>query len=588
MRDYARVMAKIYSTPWLITADGLTLIMDIVHDRMHSPTRLSDEEIARRIRMDNGNNDGRDGGPIIKDGVGILPLCGPIFGKANMMTELSGATSMEAWIKDFRGLLKNSSVKSILLDVDSPGGTDEMIDEVATEIRASRDVKPINAIANNMMASAAYYLASQASKLYSTPSGMVGSIGVYSVHEDRSAADAQHGYKYTFISAGKYKTEGNPHKPLSEEGAEYRQEVVDEVYDEFVTAVSDGRGVSKDTVIQDFGQGRVFKAKRALDAGMVDGIMHYESVLQSMGERQTVQVAIGGKILQGQLAGNMLEISMEEGDPFADPGMPPDPKRNEDDSADGSRVDTPPPGEDGSVPSRSDTVTKPHSSARANKNGRSEMTEDQLKALRAKLGIGDDIDIVAHVESMVDELEPLRQLRREQDQRATFAEQYPEEFARMQRLEARDREHETNRFRDHLSNSRFSRVIGSGDDGTIKTEPTTLGLTSLSIESLVEASEKINNHTFTIADFRGAIDSMMNGGTVDYGNKGSELAPSEDDNDDTVPAGGTQAARKMFADKVREIKEKDSLDDRAALAEAAKRYPQLFDAWRKPPVADRA
>jgi HK97 family phage major capsid protein len=123
---------------------------------------------------------------------------------------------------------------------------------------------------------------SAASKAFSTPSGEVGSIGVYSAHQDISGAQKKLGVKTTLVSAGKFKTERSPFEPLSDEAKAAMQEKVDAYYEMFVAAVAEGRGVSVETVRDTFGQGRTVMAAKAADAGMVDAVATYEDVLAEL------------------------------------------------------------------------------------------------------------------------------------------------------------------------------------------------------------------------------------------------------------------------------------------------------------------
>ncbi|MCC7371633.1 MAG: S49 family peptidase, partial [Chloroflexi bacterium] len=121
-------------------------------------------------------------------------------------------------------------------------------------------------------ASAAYWIASSADEIVVTPSGEVGSIGVFTAHEDISAALEAEGVTVTLISAGKYKTEGNPFEPLSEEARGAIQARVDDYYSMFVRAVARGRGVKPADVRGGFGQGRVVGADEAVRLGMADRV----------------------------------------------------------------------------------------------------------------------------------------------------------------------------------------------------------------------------------------------------------------------------------------------------------------------------
>jgi signal peptide peptidase SppA len=208
---------------------------------------------------------------------------------------MSGATSIEKLQSDFRAMLADDSVNSIVLNIDSPGGMSDLIMEMGDEIFAARGVKPIVAVANTTAASAAYWLGSQAEKFFVTPSGQVGSVGVYTVHQDKSAQQEKEGISTTIISAGKYKVEGSPYGPLSDDAKDHMQERVDETYAEFISAVARGRGSSEEVVSEAYADGRTYRAKTAFAMNMVDGIETLDSVVGQMASgsyTQTVSNAV--------------------------------------------------------------------------------------------------------------------------------------------------------------------------------------------------------------------------------------------------------------------------------------------------------
>lgn len=219
------------------------------------------------------------------DAIGVLPLAGTIYPRANMVAEASGGTSVERWVQDFRGLLAEPSVKGILIDIESPGGAVNGIEEAATEINRARSIKPVYAVANHLAASAAYWLGSQAERLYVSPSGEVGSIGVFAQHDDVSKALEQEGIKSTLVSAGKYKTDGSPYEPLTDTARAHLQARVDDYYTAFVKAVARGRGVSADVVRGGYGEGRVVGARQAVREGMADAVGTFDDALGDLGKR---------------------------------------------------------------------------------------------------------------------------------------------------------------------------------------------------------------------------------------------------------------------------------------------------------------
>jgi signal peptide peptidase SppA len=173
--------------------------------------------------------------------------------------------------------MSNEDVGAIVFDMDSPGGSVDGIPELAAEIRAARGEKPIVAIANAMMASAAYWLGSAADSISVSPSGAAGNIGVLAMHQDKSAAYEAEGVKTTMVKAGKFKGEGNEFEPLSPEAMAAVQSDVDYYYGLFTSDVAAGRSrpdqrVTSSDVANGYGEGRLLVAKRAIAANVADRI----------------------------------------------------------------------------------------------------------------------------------------------------------------------------------------------------------------------------------------------------------------------------------------------------------------------------
>jgi len=273
---YQRTLKAVGESPWAILPEVLATIVEILALRKEG-RKLSEEEIRERIGVVRAQPKPQDRG-----GVAVLPLQGVIIPRASMFSEVSGATSLEKWVGTFREALQDEKVSSIVLDVDSPGGMASMVPEVASEIRTARGSKPIVAVANTMAASAAYWIASQADRLVVSPSAQVGSIGVFAAHDDISKMQEQLGVKTTLVSAGKFKTEGNPFEPLSEEARGAMQKTVDEIYRMFVGAVAKGRGTTTKAVRSGFGEGRVVMARAAVEEGMADEVATIEEVVAGL------------------------------------------------------------------------------------------------------------------------------------------------------------------------------------------------------------------------------------------------------------------------------------------------------------------
>jgi capsid assembly protease len=278
---YPNIVRAVYSRPWAIEPGTLALVLDILRFRVEGG-RFTPEEIEERIAgAEHGPRANQTYAASRSRGAGgrregpapaLIPVYGVISQRQGLMAADSGGTSIEGLTQDFRAAMGDPEVSGIIFEFDSPGGTIDGVDELATEIRQARGQKPIVAVANSMAASAAYWLASAADEVVTIPSGSVGSIGVFAAHEDQSVKAEAEGVRTTLISAGKYKTEGNPWEPLGTEARAHLQEMVDAHYGMMVSAIAKGRGVSVEHVRSQMGEGRLVLPKNAKAAGMVDRI----------------------------------------------------------------------------------------------------------------------------------------------------------------------------------------------------------------------------------------------------------------------------------------------------------------------------
>lgn len=180
------------------------------------------------------------------------------------------------------------SVRKIILAIDSPGGDVAGLDSVASQIRESK--KNTVAHVDNLAASAAYWLASQADKIIATsPTARFGSIGVVQRVVDWTKFDANFGIiTHTIVST---KSPKKVPDPATEGGRDQIRSELDDLLDVFVTRVADGRRVDKEKVYSDFGQGDVLIAEKASSIGMIDQVLWNNSVKQE----RTVEAIIEKK-----------------------------------------------------------------------------------------------------------------------------------------------------------------------------------------------------------------------------------------------------------------------------------------------------
>lgn len=224
--------------------------------------------------------------------VAVVTLHGTVAPRANMLSNPSdpGGASLDAFASCFRQAAADPEVGAIVLDIDSPGGAVDMVPETAEMIMsARREGRPIVAVANTMAASAAYWIATAADELSVSPSGLVGSVGVYAVMRDESERHARQGVKYHVVKAGPRKAEGNPYEPTGPEALGHMQAEANAFYAMFAGHVSRRRGVAESVVRADpeksarhFGGGRGVLAAEAVRLGMADRVETLDQAIRRM------------------------------------------------------------------------------------------------------------------------------------------------------------------------------------------------------------------------------------------------------------------------------------------------------------------
>ena len=308
MTRYAHIARAVLSRPWAIKKDSVewAAVIEVLETRM-AGQRFSEEEIEQRLAA-SPRRSLPVGGDQDERFISLLPIHGVLMPRANLMLEFSGGTSVAQLSAAFADAVNDDRVQAIVFDVDSPGGLVDGIPEFGEQIRAARGSKPIVAVSDTMAASAAYWLASQAEEFSVTPSGEVGSIGVFSAHDDLSKFYEEMGLERTFISYGENKTQGNEFEPLGDHARERMQATVDYFGRMFDQAVAKGRGVSAKVVRDTFGQGDMFPAEEALKLGMVDRVETLGQVIERLSQPGGGR---RGRSALDQLGGTQVAVAID-------------------------------------------------------------------------------------------------------------------------------------------------------------------------------------------------------------------------------------------------------------------------------------
>jgi len=212
--------------------------------------------------------------------IAVIPIHGTLVRRTVGLEAESGLTSYTSLAAQLGDAVGNPAVSAILLDIDSPGGESGGVFDLAERIRAASQVKPVWAVANDMAFSAAYALASAASRVYVSRTGGVGSIGVIAMHIDQSGKDAQDGVHYTAVYAGARKNDLNPHAPISSEAHAFLTAEVNRIYGLFVETVARHRGIAA-TAVRATEAGLYF-GPEAVTRGLADAVGSYDEALAQL------------------------------------------------------------------------------------------------------------------------------------------------------------------------------------------------------------------------------------------------------------------------------------------------------------------
>jgi protease-4 len=194
---------------------------------------------------------------LARDRIALLPLRGVITENHRVLRE----------IREYR---RDNSVKGFVLWVNSPGGEVAPSQSIYRELsRVREDGYPVVAVIGSVGASGAYYAALGADTILAMPGSLVGSIGVLMEFPNFEELLDKIGLRYEVIKSSEHKDLGSPYREATDEERALLQGVVDDVYDQFVDAIAEARGLSRDSVIE-VADGRLLSGREAIEFGLID------------------------------------------------------------------------------------------------------------------------------------------------------------------------------------------------------------------------------------------------------------------------------------------------------------------------------
>ncbi len=203
-------------------------------------------------------------------GVAVLPVQGPLLRTPSPLAEWLGATTYEALGAQLAGAAADAAVHAIILDVDSGGGELSGLTDVAAQIRAIAESKPVIAHVSGEALSAAYWLASASSEVVASETAVLGSIGIMATMHDTRERDARAGVRRITIVSSQTPKKGL--HPGDDAGRAEMQTAIDALGRVFLASVTSYRGASEAAVRASYGTGGVYVGAQARAIGLADRV----------------------------------------------------------------------------------------------------------------------------------------------------------------------------------------------------------------------------------------------------------------------------------------------------------------------------
>lgn len=215
-----------------------------------------------------------------KDKIKVIRLDGMIMdqGRESILSLPRGASVA---IKNLRKARDDKRVKGVLIRINSPGGTVGASQELNQAVLELRKEKPVIATMGDLAASGGYYVACACDRIYANPGTLTGSIGVIMSGFNLKGLTEKLGVEPKVVKSGPFKDLTSMYRPMSEAEREILQGLIDDSYDQFVTAVAQGRKMDKEAV-KKLADGRIYSGRQALKNGLVDKLGSYEDALNDL------------------------------------------------------------------------------------------------------------------------------------------------------------------------------------------------------------------------------------------------------------------------------------------------------------------
>lgn len=283
MKNLPFLAQRLFNCPLAITPAKAEMVMAALADQFGITKlfRASGEALAMsEFGLDKDDDEPDYCYYSVVQGIAIIPISGTLVQKSGYMRPTCGMTGYDGIRANLSMALDDSSVKAIMLDIDSGGGEVSGCFDLVDAIYNARGNKPIWAVLSEAAYSAAYAIASAADKITVPRTGGTGSVGVICAHVDFSKALAKDGITVTMIHYGDRKADGSEYNPLSKEALARFQSDVDAMGELFVSTVARNRNLSVG-VVRDT-QATTFLGAAGVEIGFADVVAAPDEAFRSL------------------------------------------------------------------------------------------------------------------------------------------------------------------------------------------------------------------------------------------------------------------------------------------------------------------
>ena len=217
--------------------------------------------------------------------IGVIYISGTIVSGGSGGQLLGNSTAGSHTIMDqIRQAKDDPKIKAVVIRINSPGGSAAASQEIGDEIRKLREAgKIVLTSMGDMAASGGYWIAATTDRIMANSTTLTGSIGVITQLQNLQELYDKLGISFETFTSGPHKDMGSDSRPLTEEERAIFQEMVDDIFQQFVDVVAQGRGMTEEEV-RELADGRIFTGRQALDLGLIDDLGNFHDALDLAAE----------------------------------------------------------------------------------------------------------------------------------------------------------------------------------------------------------------------------------------------------------------------------------------------------------------